>query len=196
MNKLEIAIKNETEQLLEDIKYFLEYDPVSGKVYHKNPKHSWLKGKEAGYICTQHGYLTLSIHRKRYKGHRIIWALYYGEFADGQIDHIDGNRSNNKITNLRCVDQCTNMGNQIRPHKRNKLGIKNISIQPSPKYRSMCYRLCLSDKKIPIIDRSFKKLKDAIKARNYELKKLGRPVDNIDNNEWLVYFKYLNSSKY
>jgi hypothetical protein len=80
------------------------------------------------------------------------------------------------------------MGNQIRPHKRNKLGIKNISIQPSSRYRSIRYRLCLSDKKIPMIDTTFKRLKDAIKKRNYELKKLGRPVDNIDDNEWLVYF--------
>lgn len=183
MNKFEIARKNETEQLLEDIKYFFEYDPVSGKVYHKNPKHSWLKGKEAGSICDLHGYLILSIHRKRYKGHRIIWALYYGEFANGQIDHIDGNKSNNKITNLRCVNQCINMGNQIRPHRGNKLGIKNISVRYNTEFR---YRLCISDKKIPIIDKSFKRLKDAIKSRNYELKKLGRPVNNIDDNEWLI----------
>ena len=39
-----------------------------------------------------------------------------------------------------------------------------------------------------MIDTTFKRLKDAIKKRNYELKKLGRPVDNIDDNEWLVYF--------
>ena len=188
MNKFKIARKNETEQLLEEIHYRFKYDPVTGEIFHKNPKLDRLKGKITGSCCCRHGYVIISIDRKRYRGHRIAWALYYGEFADGQIDHIDGNKSNNKITNLRCVDQCTNMGNQIRPHKRNKLGIKNISIQPSPRYRSIRYRLCLSDKKIPMIDTTFKRLKDAIKKRNYELKKLGRPVDNIDDNEWLVYF--------
>lgn len=188
MNKFEIAIKNETEQLLKEIHYRFKYDPATGEIFHKNPKRHHLKGKITGSCCCRHGYVIISIDKKRYRGHRIAWALYHGEFADGQIDHIDGNKSNNKIINLRCVDQCTNMGNQIRPHKGNKLGIKNIYIQYSTRYRSIRYRLCLSDKKIPIIDRSFKKLKDAIKARNYEPKKLGRPVDNIDNNEWLVYF--------
>jgi hypothetical protein len=185
VNTFDKRKQNETETLLKDIQYFFEYDHDSGKVFHKNPKHSYLKGKEAGSFCSFHGYITLSVHRKQYKAHRIIWALYYGEFADGHIDHIDGNKSNNKITNLRCVDHSTNMGNQIRPQKGNKLGIKNIYIRHKPKFM---YRLCLSDKNIPIIDKGFKRLKEAIKARNHELKKLGRKVHNIDDNEWLVYF--------
>lgn len=68
------------------------------------------------YEEVHRGYLRVSILGKRYKSHRIAWALYYGEWPDDQIDHIDGDRSNNKIENLRAVSQVENSRNAKTPH--------------------------------------------------------------------------------
>lgn len=45
--------------------------------------------------------------------HRVAWALYYGEWPKGQIDHIDHDGCNNKISNLRDVDTIVNQRNQL-----------------------------------------------------------------------------------
>lgn len=60
------------------------------------------------------GYLRTKIHGKSVLAHHVVWILTTGKKPDEgmQIDHIDGNRSNNAHTNLRMVDQSTNKHNQ------------------------------------------------------------------------------------
>ena len=53
------------------------------------------------------------IYDKPYRAHRVIWALVHGEWPEGQIDHINGVRDDNRLENLRVV---TNQDNQ-KKHK-------------------------------------------------------------------------------
>lgn len=64
----------------------------------------------AGRI-SQCGYSQVSIYGKRYPAHRIIWAMEYGVWPNGEIDHIDGNRLNNRLNNLREVSRTENSRN-------------------------------------------------------------------------------------
>ena len=82
-------------------------------------------GKEAGCLSNS-GYRLISINNRLMKGHRLAWLIVYGHWPDGVIDHIDGNPSNNKIDNLRCVEQSLNMRNQKR-NRANKSGFKGVS---------------------------------------------------------------------
>lgn len=62
-------------------------------------------GKVAG--CTKHrlGYPIVNLHKVTYLQHRIIWEMHYGTIPDHlTIDHIDRDRSNNRLSNLRLVD--------------------------------------------------------------------------------------------
>ena len=60
--------------------------------------------------------------------HRIAWALMYGEFPDGQLDHINGEPSDNRITNLRLATESQNKANRRRS-KRNSTGFKGVSFR-------------------------------------------------------------------
>lgn len=60
---------------------------------------------------TGHGYLAIKIMGKLYLAHRLAWFYVHGEWPKNQIDHIDGNKSNNAIANLR---DCTAAQNSAR----------------------------------------------------------------------------------
>lgn len=80
------------------------YDHHTGKLYWKPRDDAWFNsryaGKEAGSIYK--GYVRVRILDSRSRAHRIAWFLYYGvDPGKYLIDHIDGNRSNNAIKNLR-----------------------------------------------------------------------------------------------
>lgn len=52
--------------------------------------------------------------------HRVAYAIHFGEFSDGLIDHINGDRSDNRISNLRVVDHAENMKNRTVIYNRKK----------------------------------------------------------------------------
>lgn len=66
--------------------------------------------KNAGYK-NKKGYFALNIGGVTYCSHRIAWALHYNFWPTNQIDHIDHNRANNKIGNLRDVTNTENQRN-------------------------------------------------------------------------------------
>ena len=83
-------------------------------------------GQFAGRAGTIHhtGYEQVKIGKKTYRTHRVIFAMHHGYMPE-MIDHIDGNKLNNRIENLR---EATNQQNQYntRVNKRNKSGEKNV----------------------------------------------------------------------
>lgn len=73
------------------------------------------------------GYVHLTILSKFYAAHRIAWLYVYGEFPDNEIDHKDGNKSNNRILNLRDVTPKTNSENKLKVYQNSKSGIRGVS---------------------------------------------------------------------
>lgn len=72
-------------------------------------------------------YLQVHYKGKKYKSHRVIWELFNGEIPEGyQIDHIDQDKTNNRIENLRL---CTRSENKINVGVRsdNSSGAKGVS---------------------------------------------------------------------
>ena len=73
------------------------------------------------------GYLRVGFKRKMVFAHRIVWLLTHGAWPDGEIDHINGVRSDNRVENLRVVSRKENMQNQRIAHKNSKakaLGVR------------------------------------------------------------------------
>lgn len=90
----------------------LDYEPDTGCL-------RWKKtGLAAG--SNDKGYTRISFNNRSYKAHRIIWLIAYGRWPNGQIDHINGRRSDNRISNLREVTQQENQQNKLTATRRNK----------------------------------------------------------------------------
>jgi hypothetical protein len=70
------------------------------------------------------GYIQISIQKKRYYAHRLVFVYHYGSYP-AYIDHIDGDKSNNRIENLRPASLHQNNYN-IKTPKSNKSGVKNV----------------------------------------------------------------------
>ena len=74
------------------------------------------------------GYIYLSVKGKKIPAHRLVWESVNGVVPKGyEIDHVDGNPSNNTITNLRLLTHAENMQNRHRPSRKNKTsGVKGV----------------------------------------------------------------------
>lgn len=94
----------------EFLKSRLRYDSETGKFYWINPrKWNINPGDEAGSV-ERKGYIVINVGRGGlYKAHRLAWLYVYGEWPKNQLDHIDRDKKNNRISNLR---EATNSQNQ------------------------------------------------------------------------------------
>ena len=83
-------------------------------------------GQAAGWIDKRcKGYIRIEISGTVYYAHRLAWLYVYGCFPDDEIDHINGIRGDNRISNLRLVSRRNNMMNKGR-YKNNSSGITGV----------------------------------------------------------------------
>ena len=92
---------------------WFDYDPETGQIrWIKQRTNARRAGELAGNIDKKSGYLYLWFNYKKYYGHRVAWALHYGEWPTREIDHVNRNRSDNRIVNLRQADHSQNLFNK------------------------------------------------------------------------------------
>ena len=114
---------------LDVLKKLLCYEPDNGKLFWKERDISFFQsgkqsaqhncriwnakfaGREA-FTAISKGYRVGALLGQNYLAHRVIWALCFGTFPDNQIDHINGDRSDNRLENLRSVSNRENCKNQ------------------------------------------------------------------------------------
>jgi hypothetical protein len=99
----------------------LDYDPLTGIFRWKIDRvHNAKAGDIAGYKDSL-GYMRLSIFGMKYLCHRLAWLITTGSWPTKNIDHVDGDRRNNRFSNLRDVSQMTNIQNQRVSRRNGKL---------------------------------------------------------------------------
>jgi len=113
----------------EVLRQLLRYEPETGKLFWavNHTQKAWA-GKEALCATTPFGYRRGRIMNVGVVAHRVAWAIFYGEWPEGIIDHVDGNPSNNRIDNLRIATNAQNCHNS-KPRK-NVSGFKGVSWFP------------------------------------------------------------------
>lgn len=91
-------------------------------------------GKTAGSLIAHGGntYCQVEIFNIKYVAHRIIWKMYYREDPPETLDHIDGDGTNNRISNLRKASVAQNAWN-CGKSSRNKSGYKGVSFNSEKK---------------------------------------------------------------
>ena len=87
----------------------LDYDPDTGE-FIRLVHLSNFRTESAGYIRPK-GYRRLCVDGEYHEAHRLAWLIVYGEYPN-QIDHINGNRTDNRLVNLR------NVGNEENARNR------------------------------------------------------------------------------
>lgn len=109
-----------------EIMEYLKYDPETG-LFTAIKSHGtlWRPGKLVGHK-NQEGYITITLLGKIRKAHRLAWIYVYGEDIDGyEIDHVNGDKSDNRICNLRISSHQQNMFN-MKKKSTNKSGVKGV----------------------------------------------------------------------
>lgn len=126
----------------QQLRQLLRYDPETGILYWNVREPGWFEdgkrsaewrarnwnsafaGKPAGYIAP-HGYNLVQLPGRMECAHRIAWVMTHGEWPEF-VDHIDGDRANNRLANLRSVSRSENARNKAKS-SGNKSGVTGVS---------------------------------------------------------------------
>lgn len=126
----------------------LAYDPKTGKFrWRRRPLHHFPNqricnicntrdaGKVAGNVSNGYIYIRLRNNGgKLFPAHRLAWLLTHGEPIPAEIDHINGNRSDNRIANLRAATRGENAANN-RTRTDSAVGLKGVTRHPNGRFR-------------------------------------------------------------
>jgi hypothetical protein len=112
----------------ESVREWFAYDAETGIVTRR-----MRRGKNcAGSVVTgtaSHGYLRVVLNGRNYALHRVIFLMVTGEWPTADVDHIDGDRQNNRWSNLRDVSRRVNMEN-LRSARRNNKSTGLLGVAP------------------------------------------------------------------
>jgi len=164
-----------------EISALLDYNPETGVFRWKfrpsalfnssRDAKAWNKrfaGAETGTTDNGRGYMTATIFGKTYKAHRLAWVISYGEWPDGEVDHIDHNTRNNKLANLRDVSRKENLRNRP-PQKNNTSG--HVGVHWQAECKSWMASIGVDGRSIYL--GLFQNIEDAIAARRAAEAKYG-----------------------
>lgn len=123
------------------VKELVSYDPDTGSLcWRQRPESAFgsvrvariwntkYAGAEAGQVGSR-GYREVWLDGRIYKAHRLAWLCATGDWPSGDIDHVNGNRADNRLCNLRDVSRSVNSQNQRRAKLSNISGLLGVSFR-------------------------------------------------------------------
>lgn len=159
-------------EVYEHLSNKVSYDPISGDIRWVKAPKKYMKDNQIAGTIQGWGYrnigTTFGDRQYLIRAHILAWYMYYGCLPKGVIDHLDGVKDNNAITNLRDTDRSGNNYNKREfKNKKNKTGYTGVYLI-NGKYRAAIgmngTTKCLG---------TFIDIKDAINARLEAEEKLG-----------------------
>lgn len=112
------------------LRQLLRYEPETGKLYwlERPDAPAWNRAHAGGEALTfkmSNGYLSGTVLARTVWAHRVAWAVHYGAWPEHQIDHINGDKTDNRIANLRDVTDAENKRNSPR-YRNNTSGVSGV----------------------------------------------------------------------
>lgn len=107
----------------------LAYDPATG-IFRWRTKRgpNGDPHRHAGYVMADIGYRLIHLNYKKYLAHRLAWFYVHGEWPEHEIDHINRDRADNRISNLRLATRTLNSWNTAGNIAQSFSGQKNIHL--------------------------------------------------------------------
>lgn len=118
------------------VRALLSYDAATGEFRWRAKRRRVRVGALAGsFSCG--GYWNIRVDGRLHMAHRLAWLYTHGAWPQNQIDHVDGDRLNNSLVNLREATGAQNIRNR-GPHRNNEAGLKGVSpVRRSGKWRAL-----------------------------------------------------------
>lgn len=132
---------SEKEMLLDHarVRSLFHYDASAGRLVWArkiSPFSSVPVGRVAGTLVPVCGYRAIRIDKRGYYEHRLIWFWHHGKWPDGEIDHVNGVKTDNRIENLRVASREQNQQN-TKLFATNRTGAKGVAfISSRNRYRA------------------------------------------------------------
>ena len=119
---------------LDQVSAFLCYDPDTGeftRIAHSKSSSGRRSGKSKLGAITRKpnagGYLAISVNNKSYYAHRLAWLFGHAQWPSGAIDHINGDKLDNRLCNLRICEAATNQQNIRAAKSGNMTGLLGVT---------------------------------------------------------------------
>jgi hypothetical protein len=121
----------------ERLRELLSYNPNTGEFIRLTRTSNRIKvGDVAGFAHPQ-GYRTINVDGRKYLAHRLAWLHVTGEWPSADIDHINGQRADNRWKNLRDVSTSVNIQNRRVANRGSKTGMLGVDFHAvRGKYRA------------------------------------------------------------
>lgn len=108
----------------ETLRELLEYRPTTGEFIRQRAQGGMASDTIAGTLGPD-GYVRLSVYKKKYLAHRLAWFVMTGAWPVNEVDHINGNRSDNRWENLRAATRAQQSMNSCKS-RANSSGYKGV----------------------------------------------------------------------
>jgi len=109
----------------ERLKELYEYNPETGEFVSKLGQKQWAAGRSVGSKKSK--YVMVYVDGKKYRAHRLAWLYMTGNWPTDQIDHMNGNKHDNRFTNLRNATAAQNSQNIWSVRADNASGFKGVA---------------------------------------------------------------------
>lgn len=174
MDKRLIQMKAKEQLTSEYVAKRLNYNPETGIFTWKTPASKRFKPGDIAGTTHKSGYIKITLDSVPYWAHRLAWLCYYKEWPKGeayQIDHINGNKADNRICNLRLVTNKKNTRNH-KMYSHNTSGVTGVCFNEQS--RKWYAQINVGNKQIHL--GSFYNFQDAVTARKQAEKEYGYTI--------------------
>jgi hypothetical protein len=96
----------------EVLRWMMDYSPETGEIIWRVRVNGRVPIGAPATCKHPSGYIYVQVFGRKFQAHRIAWAHFYGEWPSLFLDHIDGDRANNRIANLREATKSQNSANR------------------------------------------------------------------------------------
>ena len=126
----------------------LHYSPKTGVFkWRVHPKGRRLPGLVAGSLSK--GYILIRVDGQGYLAHRLVWLYMKGRWPPRHLDHKNGMRSDNRMSNLRIADERLN-GRNAKRYAHSLSGFKGVRIDLNCHNRKYQARIKLKDRRVSL----------------------------------------------
>ncbi len=163
------------EALLQLLCYDAETGALTWRPRPDHPAFTTRWGGKPAFTAVERGYLQGRIFGRLYYAHRIIWRMETGDIPN-DIDHINGDRADNRWKNLRNVSRQVNLRNRALS-SNNRTGAHGVSLTPYATWQAY-----IGDGEKSVCLGSFRTMEEAVRARRLAEQRLGYHANHGRNS--------------